>query len=201
MTADQVRSVNAAAVAAYRRGDTEAALALYGEGWGEVIRNKALAHAVGVMDVLWMGLAILDLLVTPRPDGARYHPKEALAFADKMLRVFRSQVVGHPFFHLRRGQAKAALDGLDHSGPGTALDELTRALIGGGLPIFAGEDPALAQAVTRVLLPPRGYDSWSAAGDLAGAAEERLQDARFHPADILTAKYKRPMGCDSVDDH
>jgi len=90
-------------------------------------------------------------------------------------------VVGNPLFHLRVGQclyALATAEERSRTGPGTALDNLARALIGAGVELFDGEDPAYLAAVTRILQPPQGFESWTETrGQYQGATRDLLSSA------------------------
>jgi hypothetical protein len=55
-----------------------------------------------------------------------------------------------------------------------ASDNLARALIGGGVELFDGEEPALLAGVVAGLPPPVGYASWEATRGEAVAATRDL---------------------------
>ena len=83
--------------------------------------------------------------------GAAYHDAPKLA-------------LGNPLFHMRVGQCLFELhpERQRERGPGTALDNLARALITGGVEIFDTEAARYLAAITEVLLPPAGAPSWEA---------------------------------------
>lgn len=65
------------------------------------------------------------------------------------------QAIGNPFLHLRLGQCQFELGDLDR-----AADELTRAYMAEGEPIFDDEDPKyLAFLKTKLEPPPGGFNN------------------------------------------
>lgn len=70
--------------------------------------------------------------------------------------------VGNPFFHLRLGQASLQVEPTsidDHASQ--AVDNLARALVCGGIEIFAGEEPAYLAHMTHIMRIPAGHSSWA----------------------------------------
>lgn len=63
--------------------------------------------------------------------------------------------LGNPFVHLRRGQTLYELGDLDE-----AKNELARALLLAGQPIFEEEDPKYWNYITGLMRPPEGREGW-----------------------------------------
>lgn len=101
-------------------------------------------------------------------------------------------VVGNPFFHLRIGQAGFEVEQPgDRDQKSMSIDNLARALICGGIEIFAKEDPKYLNPVLGVLRPPAGFDSWeSAAGQ--GCSVDQLNGASGFLAEVFETKYGAP---------
>ena len=101
-------------------------------------------------------------------------------------------VVGNPLFHLRVGQASFELEGPDDlDEQGTAIDNLARALICGGVEIFRNEDPKYLEAILEILEPPDGYESWHEAEN-AGCSVSSLNGASGFLAEVCSEKYGSP---------
>ena len=61
---------------------------------------------------------------------------------------------------------------------GSPLDDFTRAIMGGGIEMFAGEDPKYLALVTAQLRPPGELASWDEAwGTRAGVCVDCLEKA------------------------
>ncbi len=108
-------------------------------------------------------------------------------------------VVGNPFFHLRVGQSAYELAETDEQRfdqSGQAIDNLARALITGGIEIFAGEDDRYLTPVLDVLRPPEGFESWhDATGQ--GCSIDLLDTSTGHLRSVFEKKYGRPLPLDS----
>ena len=126
--------------------------------------------------------------------------EEGLNVAHEIAGAFATEkFLGNPLFHLRVGQCLYELldqDERELSGPGTMHDELARALIGGGIEIFDGEDPKYLAAITKVSKPPDGVASWEATRGTGGTSVEMLNGAAGFLAETLGSKYgnKPPYG-------
>jgi hypothetical protein len=118
---------------------------------------------------------------------------KAFAVAQVITKTFhrnRTMYVGNPLFHLRVGQCKLELAG--EQGKRSATDELARALMGGGVEIFDGEDEKYLKLVTGVLKPPVGYKDWEASRGRGGASRNRLNGATSFVAKLLEKKLGSP---------
>ena len=112
------------------RGDTHAdasrfpeALALYWEAWDLLPEPKINFEAA-----TWILAAVGD---------ANFLGRDYEAGVDNLSTVMHCPGgIGIPFLHLRLGQCQYELG--DHA---RAIDELTRALMGGGADLFDDEDP------------------------------------------------------------
>lgn len=148
----------------------------YAAAWRLVTSNPAEREAYTPERAFWLMMAGLEAAFRAGQHGAVLGMGKA---AHQQFARFEGLVVGNPYFHLRMGQAKFERQpGKSHeTGPGTALDELTRALICGGTALFREEDPTYLAAVQAVLDPPDGFASWDEAGEIEGAATEVLRGA------------------------
>lgn len=73
-------------------------------------------------------------------------------------------VIGNVWFHLRASQCKwhlASVEDRNDQGPGSPIDELTRAVTSAGFQILHGEDQAFKDLVEAVLTPPEGSNNWT----------------------------------------
>ena len=99
------------------------------------------------------------------------------------------------------GQASYELDTPEEreNERGPTLDNLARALICGGIEIFAGEDHKYRDAVLAVLRPPQGYASWhEAKGE--GCSMDKLNGAKGFLRDLFAVKYGHPPPYTSPQD-
>jgi tetratricopeptide (TPR) repeat protein len=79
--------------------------------------------------------------------------------------------LGNPLFHLRVGQCQLELQA------GGAMDNLARALIGGGIELFDDEEPEYLAAIVEVLRPPADATTWEATRGQGGATRDKLDGA------------------------
>lgn len=113
----------------------EDAVAEYNKAWALVPDPKNDWNAS-----TWILAAIADACFL---GGYKTSAMEALQYA-----MTCPGAVGNPFLHLRYGQVLFDLGEMDH-----AVDELTRAYMGGGEEIFASEDPRYHEFLkTRAIL-------------------------------------------------
>lgn len=101
-------------------------------------------------------------------------------------------VVGNPFFHLRLGQASFEVESPENRDEqGMTIDNLARALICGGIEIFANEDVKYIDRILPVLLPPDGFASWHEATG-QGCSVDKLNGATGFLAETFATKYGAP---------
>lgn len=113
--------------------------------------------------------------------------QKAFGMLQLIAQYFEAEIfVGNPLFHLRVGQLYHELEG---GGKNPRIDdELARALIGGGVEIFDGEDPKFLARIRKVLKPPAGAKSWEATRGQGGATRDRLNGAGGFLAALLKQK-------------
>jgi tetratricopeptide (TPR) repeat protein len=127
------------ALAAQRRYPD--AVDLYRRAWSLLPEPKEVWSAA-----TWLLVAIAD---------AQFLSLEFASAADTLESAkFCPGAIGNPFVHLRLGQSLLETGNRDR-----ALDELTRAYMGGGREIFEEDDPKYLAALATVLKPPPGQDS------------------------------------------
>ena len=117
------------------------------------------------------------------------------------LGIFRDfgLVVGNPFFHLRVGQCLFELAESDEErgdAEGQVIDNLSRALICGGIEIFDQEDQRYLAPVLSVLEPPEGYGSWQDARGEAGCSLDLLNDSTGFVRASIESKYSKALPFD-----
>jgi hypothetical protein len=142
--------------------------ARYGDARGHYARALALESR------FWTRLALAEAWFQEQAWS------EALDVYVAAHRAEPANAVGNPWFHLRVGQCLFELSEPAQrltTGPSTAMDNLARALIGGGVALFDGEAPEYLAAVTQVLVPPSGMPSWEATRGAEAPFVERLEGA------------------------
>jgi tetratricopeptide (TPR) repeat protein len=135
-------------------------------------------------------------------------PKAMDAYG-RALAKNREAAVGNPLFHLRVGQCLFELASPDarlQTGPSTAMDNLARALICGGIEMFDDEPPQYLDAIAQILRPPADAPSWQATRGRGAASRDKLDGAVEHEflwamlesrgvvqnVDVLDPKYWKP---------
>lgn len=183
---------------AMRKGDFQAANRLYCAAWDHYGDQRVAASEAGTVrefdkqhpaeEAFWLLLSGAN---------AQFHVGDFEGCLDTGVTAFElfkdlGFVVGNPFFHLRVGQASFELEEPDeHDEKGTAIDNLARALICGGIEIFSGETPKYLEAVTAVLKPPEDFSSWHEAKNV-GCCLSNLNGASGYLAEVFTEKYGSP---------
>lgn len=114
------------------------------------------------------------------------------------LGIFRDfgLVVGNPVFHLRVGQCLFELAENDEQrsdANGQVIDNLSRALICGGIEIFEQEDRKYLEPVLAVLEPPEGFGSWEDARGEAGCSLDLLNKSTGFLRSVFEAKYSKAL--------
>lgn len=148
----------------------------YGQAWAAFAPN-----AYDDEEGFWLLMSLLDAnFERTEYDGAM----EVLGIA---FRNFGEQAIGNPYFHLRAGQLKFCFDPQSNdTGPGSAFDELARALIGGGIELFDDEKDHWKKMITDILPPPNGYRSWEETrGKNEAATRDKLASATGYPASLI----------------
>jgi len=92
----------------------------------------------------WIQVAIAD---------AHFLAREFAEALEPLKLALLSGGIGNPFVHLRRGQCL-----LETGDREEAIQELTRAYIGGRRDVFQGQDPKYLETLRGVLKPPGGQD-------------------------------------------
>jgi tetratricopeptide (TPR) repeat protein len=123
------------------RGDYEAALAKYETAWVLLPEPRTKWRAA-----TWILGAIGDTQFRKRD-----YETAAETLRDAM---HCPNAIGNPFLHLKLGESLFEIG--QHQ---RAMDELTRAFLGGGRDIFDNEDPKYFEALKNVLKPPQGKTS------------------------------------------
>ncbi len=181
--------------AAMRRGDFRGADDHYLAAWnGYTAERRAAsdADAVRQFDTTHTPEAASWLLLSGA--DAQFRRGDFEGCFDTCVTAFNlfkdlGLVVGNPFFHLRLGQAAFELEPPEDRDPrGTAIDNLARALICGGIEIFRNEDAKYLEPILQVLQPPQGFASWQdAVGE--GCSTDKLDGATGYLAGFIAAKY------------
>ncbi|HEY3805219.1 MAG TPA: hypothetical protein VGL61_21565 [Kofleriaceae bacterium] len=112
----------------------------------------------------------------------------------------REAAVGNPLFHLRVGQCLFQLawpEARLETGPSTAIDNLARALICGGIEMFDDEDAQYLAAIVDILRPPADAPSWQATRGRGAATRDKLDGAIEH--EFLWAMLESRGVVESVD--
>jgi hypothetical protein len=157
----------------------------YAEAWALLAGNKEV-KSVGADYAFWV---LMNCVNSEWLSGNYEGAMEAAAAAHRNLRGKSFGPVGNPIFHLRVGQSlwtRAEVEG--ESPADAAVDDLARALICGGVEMYSGEDPKFLDAVTRVLDPPVGFETWQASRGYAGSCRDLMDGAVGHVALVLTEK-------------
>ena len=174
--------------AAMSAGRLDEAQQCFLDAWQLILIDGTTLGTLGITRAFWLLMSALDA------QFRRASYAEAFETLRVALPMFEPLVIGNPYFHLRAGQIKVELgvDPGDH-GAGSAVDELARALIGGGVDLFNGEHPKYLALIERILKPPHGYSSWAqtAGRDLA-STRDMLNGAEGFLRDALAWKFSKP---------
>ena len=152
---------------------------LYGKAWNQTRNEKGIYQN---NSAFWILMHALDLKVR------QGNYQAGMDVARLIGRAFSKEVfMGNPLFHLRVGQCQ--YETLLAAKRRPARQELSRALIGGGIEMFDGEDPKYLAFLIEELEPPEGKKDWESTrgsggntraqmnavtGFLAGAIEKKL---------------------------
>lgn len=162
-------------------GEFDQAVQSYRAAW------QAMAAAGSIRKdeaALLVALSLLDVTVH------RGDFRAARGIVDEITTAFDSRLyVGNPLYHLRAGQSH--FERGDADGRRQAGDDLTRALLGGGVELFDGEDQRYLAFAAKLLEPPDAYPHWPATRGSGGPARHRLNHATGYLADVLTKKFGR----------
>jgi hypothetical protein len=191
-----------AAMVAGRHAEADEA---YAAAWSTLVETPRGLDDYGLEAAFWLLVSRMDALYR------RGELAQAYDAGARIERAFAGHAVGNPFFHLRVGQLLFALDGdAIHAGDGrgSCADHLARALICGGIDLFAGEDPKYLGFILPRLKPPKGYASWEATsrrqGGDAAVSRARLDGAPAYLHTELGRKFGDPppyVGRAAAGDH
>eukprot|EP01116_Phalansterium_solitarium_P025402 TRINITY_DN9705_c0_g1_i3.p1 TRINITY_DN9705_c0_g1~~TRINITY_DN9705_c0_g1_i3.p1 ORF type:complete len:227 (-),score=51.06 TRINITY_DN9705_c0_g1_i3:265-888(-) len=129
----------------------------------------------------WVCLAALDAAVK-----ARFFDDVRAAFLEVVAPKATKFLVGNPLFHLRWGQIQFEVGSKEK-----AVDDLMRALWGGGPRIFAGEDPKYLKFLKKRVIPPPGL-KWSEVNpedeSSLGICVDKLNGCHGRVREVIEAK-------------
>jgi hypothetical protein len=167
------------------------AAAEYAKAWDLIASTKAGIKTAGEDYAFWI---LMNCVNSEWLSGDCDSALEAVSVAHRNLRGKSFGPVGNPFFHLRVGQCLWSLAEVSGEDSVTAgLDDLARALICGGIEMYNGEQSQFLDAVTAVLDPPEGFETWEASrGKYVGACRDLLVGASSQVRITLTEKFGRP---------
>lgn len=157
-----------------RSGQPREALDAYREA-------SSSAGSLPELDRVWLNLAIANAALRAGEHAAAF---EVCVDTVHQL-VGTGVVVGNPLFHLLTGLAAHGAG----EPPATVQDNLSRALIGGGPAMFAGEDPAHLRSLREVLLPPAALGRWEG---FQGTTRYLMHGARGYLLELLTERLGGP---------
>ena len=148
--------------------------------------NLVDGDTYGPEDAFWLLMSLADANMRNREFE---NAMDVLAVA---FQNFQELALGNSYFHLRVGQTKYHLDPENDSRQaGSAIDDLARALVCGGIEMFDGEDREFLSMVTSILEPPEGFESWEESrGKFAGMARDRLESASGYPKKIIEERLR-----------
>lgn len=187
----KVKRLRAEGDAHMRAARHAAANSAYADAWGELANDEVLMDRYGRTQAFWLLMSGMDASFRNGDMEAAFNicALTLRSFVDDGL------VVGNPFFHLRVGQIKLELteDSAEGGSDEGAVDDLARALIGGGIEVFRGEDPEYLTLITGLLEPPEGYGSWDeTAGRDEAACRNLLNGAEGFLLEQFTWKFGKP---------
>ena len=155
--------------------EPEKALSLYKEAIPQAMIESS------EVDRIWLLLSTANAAVRC---GNSQQSQDALGKAYSL--VHTGIVVGNPFFHLLVGLTYH----ITGQNPQAKKDNLVRALLCGGPPMFNGEDQEHLESILSATQPPDGRDSWDG---FEGVARDSLNGAKGYVASLIEERYGQPL--------